>query len=245
VPAKVCAPCNFQKFQLFAKSADRKAFKPNSELRAGERGFLKSSPENQPMDRRILAQERSLPATFANDQELLHACRQGDERAWQQLLTQYERLVFSIPRSYGLASEDAADIVQIVFSALLKQLPTLRDDSNLGGWLAQVARRQTWRLLKRRKIEPVEALDQESVAQLLPTTTGEIERWELAEWLHRGLNRLGGRCQELLTALYFDGEEPSYAEIARRLQIAEGSIGPTRARCLQRLREVLGDSGSG
>jgi RNA polymerase sigma factor (sigma-70 family) len=173
------------------------------------------------------------------DSELLLACRAGDERAWQQLLDKYERLVFSIPLNYGLSREDAADIAQLAFTALIQQLATLREDSNLGGWLAQVARRQTWRVLKRRKLESVVEIEQASAAVLLPDHQGEVERWELIESLHRGLALLGERCRSLLAALYFDAEAPSYAAIAQRLGIAEGSIGPTRARCLQRLRELL------
>lgn len=173
------------------------------------------------------------------DSELLAACRTGDEQAWQALLDKYERLVYSIPLNYGLSRDDAADVAQFAFTSLLQSLDSLRDDSNLGGWLALVARRHTWRIVNRHKREPPVELDAEVTQALLPTRTNEIERWELTEWLHRGLNLVGERCRDLLTALYFEPDEPSYAQIARRLGIAEGSIGPTRARCLQRLRELL------
>jgi RNA polymerase sigma factor (sigma-70 family) len=155
------------------------------------------------------------------------------------VLDKYERLVYSIPLNYGLSQEDAADIAQIAFTALIQSLDTLRDDSNLGGWLALVARRHTWRILKRRKREVLDPLDGELTATLLPGRTNEIEHWELIEWLHRGLSLIGERCRDLLTALYFEPQEPSYAEIAERLGIAEGSIGPTRARCLKRLQVML------
>jgi RNA polymerase sigma factor (sigma-70 family) len=173
------------------------------------------------------------------DQQLLQACRAGDEQAWLYLLNKYERLVYSIPLNYGLSHEDAADIVQIVFTAFIQSLNTLHDDSNLGGWLALVTRRHTWRAIQRRRRVAVEDLDHEITSALLPNRTDEIERWELVEWLHRGLSLIGDRCRELLTALYFEGDEPSYAEIAQRLGLAEGSIGPTRARCLQRLQQML------
>jgi RNA polymerase sigma factor (sigma-70 family) len=170
---------------------------------------------------------------------LLAACRTGDAQAWQRLLDKYERLVYSIPLNYGLSADDAADISQLVFTALLEGLDGLQEDSNLGGWLALVTRRQTWRVLRRRKREPVDKLD-EVTSELIPSHQNEIERWELVEWLHRGLSLIGERCRSLLTALYFEADEPSYAEIAQRLGIAEGSIGPTRARCLKRLQEMLG-----
>jgi RNA polymerase sigma factor (sigma-70 family) len=174
-----------------------------------------------------------------SDAALLRACRAGDAQAWQQLLDKYERLVYSIPLNYGLSRDDAADITQIAFTTLIQSLDSLYEESNLGGWLALVARRQTWRLVNRRKRETLDPLDSESAAILIPSHAGEIERWELTEWLHRGLSLIGERCQQLLVALYFEPAEPSYAEIARRLGIAEGSVGPTRARCLQRLRELL------
>lgn len=175
------------------------------------------------------------------DQALLVACRAGDQQAWARLLDKYERLVYSIPLNYGLAPEDAADIAQLAFTYLLQSLATLPEDSNVGGWLATVARRHTWRLLNRRKRQaPVTELDHESTSELIPDRKNAIERWEIIEWLNAGLNQIGDRCRELLVALYFETAEPSYAEIAQRLGMAEGSVGPTRARCLQRLKEMLG-----
>ena len=75
------------------------------------------------------------------DQELIDACRAGRQDAWQEVLTRYERLVFSIPLNFGLTRADAADVAQLTFSALVEHLDRLRPDSNLGAWLATVARR--------------------------------------------------------------------------------------------------------
>lgn len=176
---------------------------------------------------------------FPSDHQLQQRCRQGDMGAWQQLMDKYERLVVSIPLNYGLSHDDAFDVAQIAFTALIQSLETLRDDSNLGGWLATVARRHTWRMVKRRQRELPDEFDSESAHALLTDRTNQIERWELIEWLNSGLNLVGERCRELITALYFEAEQPSYAEIAERLNMAEGSIGPIRARCLQRMREML------
>jgi RNA polymerase sigma factor (sigma-70 family) len=175
------------------------------------------------------------------DRELIGACRVGDARAWERLLEAYERLVFSIPLSYGLSREDAADITQATFTALLQSIDSLREDSRLGAWLATVARRQTWRLLQHRRHEsgqPIEDLE-ERVA--LAGGIDSAERWALVEWLHAGLAKLNQRCRSLLLALYFDTREPSYAELAARIGIPLGSVGPTRARCLERLKQLLGD----
>jgi DNA-directed RNA polymerase specialized sigma24 family protein len=73
------------------------------------------------------------------------------------------------------------------------------------------------------------------------TGTEDMERWELTEWLDYGLSLVGKPCRDLLSALYLDPKQPSYAEVATRLGMAVGSVGPTRIRCLNRLRRVLGE----
>jgi RNA polymerase sigma factor (sigma-70 family) len=157
------------------------------------------------------------------------------------VLDRYERLVFSIPLNHGLCHEDAADISQLTFTILIQSLDTLRPDSRLGPWLATVAKRHTWRLLERQRREStVEEDDLAESITLADETDAEIrERQELLEWLHQGLGLINKRCRDLLTALFFDPEQPSYAEVAERLEMRVGSIGPTRARCLVQLRKVL------
>jgi RNA polymerase sigma factor (sigma-70 family) len=178
-----------------------------------------------------------------DDASLLRACRAGDALAWEQLLDRYERLVYSIARNNGLSPEDAADITQITFGYLLQSLGQMTDEGNLRAWLATVAKRHSRRLLVRQLRYQSAEVDEEIMAGFLPdrTNINEIDRWELAEWLRHGLDRIDERCRQLLRALYFDPSEPSYAQVATRLDIAEGSVGPIRARCLDRLRQVLAD----
>ncbi len=181
--------------------------------------------------------------SIESDYDLIVACRNNDTNAWERLLDTYQRLVFSIPLNYGLTHDDAADITQLTFTIFLQSLETLREDSNLGAWLATVARRHTWRLLKRYHREQATS-DIEVIKDLGwndPNTTNVLERWEVLEWLHAGLTRLDDRCHKLIIALYFDPQQVSYFEIAERLGIPVGSIGPTRARCLKRLKQVLDD----
>jgi RNA polymerase sigma factor (sigma-70 family) len=177
-----------------------------------------------------------------SDLDLIRGCREGDRASWQALMDKYERLVFSIPLNYGLSREDAADISQLTFSILIQSLDTLREDSRLGAWLATVARRHTWRLLERNRREGTGGeKDLAASATLLGRAEEEIERWELLEWLNEGLSLVSEPCRRLLQALYFDPEQPSYADVAERLNMPVGSIGPTRARCLQNLRKALGE----
>ena len=160
------------------------------------------------------------------------------------MLNKYERLVYSIPLRYGLSRDDAADIAQNTFTILLESLNTLSEDSRLGAWLATVARRQSWRLLERNRREmPSENLDSADLAAraVLFGKSGadSIEHWELTELLDTGLSQIGESCRQLLLALCFQPELSSYAEVAASLGMPIGSIGPTRARCLKRLREAL------
>ena len=181
-----------------------------------------------------------------SDGDLIRRCRQGSRGAWQQLLNRYERLVYSIPLRYGLSRDDAADIAQITFTILIQSLDSLSEDSRLGSWLVTVARRHTWRLLERnrreRASERLEDADYAESAVLLGKSDADsIEHWQLTEWLDAGLSKISAACRELLLALYFQPEGSSYAEVAARLGMPVGSIGPRRARCLKSLRQVLGE----
>jgi RNA polymerase sigma factor (sigma-70 family) len=175
------------------------------------------------------------------DRDLILACKAGRAGAWDRLVAKYERLVFSIPRSYGLSREDAADVSQTTFIALIRGLDSLTEESNVKAWLATVARRHTWRLMERGRREGTGREDDLADSPWLLGDERPSERWEIIDWLDAGLSEVGEPCQKLLTALYLDASEPSYAEISERLGMPVGSIGPTRARCLRRLRAVLGD----
>jgi RNA polymerase sigma factor (sigma-70 family) len=173
------------------------------------------------------------------DRDLIRACRSGDARAWERLLDKYERLVFSISLNYGLTTDDAADVTQITFTILLQNLNILPDEIRLSSWLATVARRHTWRLLARNRREAVNPDEDLASNETLGGIVDNRERWELTEWLNQGLSMLDERCRQLLLALYFDAEPPSYADVADRLKMPIGSIGPTRARCLEQMRQSL------
>jgi RNA polymerase sigma factor (sigma-70 family) len=189
----------------------------------------------------VVKNKRSL---VESDRDLIRRCREGNAGAWHQLLNKYERLVYSIALRYGLSRDDAADIAQITFTILIQSLDSLAEDSRLGPWLATVARRHTWRLLERNRREAaserLEATDIAESAVLLGKSDAEsIEHWELTEWLDAGLSKISENCRKLLLALYFQPERSSYAEVAERLDMPIGSIGPSRARCIKRLKQVL------
>lgn len=173
----------------------------------------------------------------ATDEMLIAACRQGDQQAWQEVFTRYHRLVRSIASSYGAREHDAEEIVQISFSVLFDNIHTIRPDSTLAPWLSTIARRHTWRLLeRRRRAEPADIHD-EALAH--DDVREHAERAAADDVLRAALLQMPAKCRTLLEALYLRGDEPGYAEISRELDIPIGSIGPTRGRCLERLRAII------
>lgn len=176
-----------------------------------------------------------------DDGDLILACKRGESRAWDRLVRKYERLVFSIARSYGLSREDAADVSQLTFTILIQSLDSLTEESNVKAWLATVARRHTWRVMEKGRRERPGYGDDLADTPWLLGDEKPSERWELIDWLDNGLSEISEPCQKFLKALYLDASEPSYAEVSERLDMPVGSIGPTRARCLQSLRMALGE----
>lgn len=173
---------------------------------------------------------------MGDDDALLRACRAGDDRAWRALVDRYVRLVHAIPLRFGLPAEDAEDVVQLTFAALMSSLDRITEPHRLGAWLSTVARRQTFRHLDRRRRDAAVAARE---AADVATDRDAERRVEEIEWLHQGLAGMDERCRRLLVALYFSGPPRPYHQIAAELAMPVGSIGPTRARCLDKLRTRL------
>lgn len=178
-----------------------------------------------------------------SDDDLIQACRQGDARAWQAVVNKYKRLVFSIALNCGLSQEDAADISQITFTIMFESLDQFYADTRLAPWLATVARRHSWRLLERYRRESTkedEDLSQSLTAVIDLSSKEEMEHWATLQWLDQKFTQLDKRCQKLLLQLYFSPEHPSYAEVAAKMDMPTSSVSPIRARCLKRLKKILG-----
>lgn len=176
-----------------------------------------------------------------SDWELLQGCQRGEQAAFGAVVDRYERLVYSITRRYGLVHDDAVDVAQQTFMQMVDQIDRFHEDSNLKGWFGTVARRNAWRVLNRYDHERVESPESVTeIGELMGLQhRDELDQMFVVEWLHHGLKAIDERCQQLLDALYFSAEAPSYDDIANRLNIAKGSIGPTRKRCLAKLRTQL------
>jgi RNA polymerase sigma factor (sigma-70 family) len=181
-----------------------------------------------------------------SDKELLAACRRGEETAWEELVHRYQRLIFTIPRRAGLDEDQAADVFQEVFATLLRKLDDIDDPERLHAWLVTTARRTTWRVISKAQLSISVDDYAETLAERWAATPDNaaladevLLRLEEQHRVRRALTRLDERCQKLLKLLFYESEPPSYAEIAALLGTSEGSIGPTRARCLDKLLRLL------
>jgi RNA polymerase sigma factor (sigma-70 family) len=179
-------------------------------------------------------------------EDLVRRCQKRDSRAWSQLVDRFQNLVYSVPRRYGLNEDDAADVFQTTFQALLRNLDRIESARTLPKWLAVTASRESLRI-KRTSAKAVGAEDRGlDLDALIDSEERSAEDnailAERAELLRRHTQALNDRCRDLLTMLYLE-EDPSYQEISEQLQMPIGAIGPTRARCLEKLRKSLQEEG--
>ncbi len=167
-----------------------------------------------------------------SDRELIDSCLRGEQRAWTDLIARYERLIYSVARKLCSQPEDCADVFQRVCLDLYQNLKQLRNDQTLPAWLITVTRRRSFAFL-RGKREDV------SIEDYVAEANPQVDAVESEFLLERAVAELPARCENLIRLLYFDSEEPTYAEVSQRLGIPVASIGPTRARCLEKLRKLL------
>jgi RNA polymerase sigma factor (sigma-70 family) len=169
---------------------------------------------------------------------LVTRARTGDRQAWDQLVDRYAPLVWSICRRHRLEAADAQDAAQTVWLTLVDHLDSLRDPAALPGWVATTTRRECGRILRAAR-RPGTA-GYAPAAQTIPDEHARAAEHDLlAAERHAALREVFGQlppgCQQLLALLTAD-PPVSYAEISARLGIPVGSIGPTRRRCLDKLR---------
>ena len=168
----------------------------------------------------------------SSDRDLIESCLRGEQTGWTQLLAKYERLIYSVARALCPDREDCSDVFQNVCLALYQNLARLRSDQIVSAWLITVTRRQAYMMIRAKK-PYVQIEENELVAQAKVDLIAQEFEMELA------VARLDERCQRLIRFLYFDSSEPGYAEIAADLGMLVGSIGPTRARCLDKLKKLV------
>jgi RNA polymerase sigma factor (sigma-70 family) len=177
---------------------------------------------------------------------LVKRASDGDQAAWDALVDRYTNLLWSVARGYRLERADAADVIQVAWLRLVEHLPRLRDPERVGAWLATTVRRECLQVIATRKRRggPVE----DEILTSLPDDGAPVDARLLADERDRALWQafagMPERCQRLLRILMAD-PPPSYQDVAETLTMPVGSIGPTRARCLERLRTLLDDVNTG
>jgi RNA polymerase sigma factor (sigma-70 family) len=167
------------------------------------------------------------------DRLLIKECLNGNQAAWEELVSQYERLVYSIACAICRQRADASDVFQQVWLELYKRLPDLRNLDTLPAWLITVTRRRAYAYLKSK-------LPEVPLEQDIPEVSDQLRAIEEEHAIDRAIGQLSPRCQRLIDLLYSGVAQKSYAEISAEMDIPVSSIGPTRARCLEKLRELLG-----
>lgn len=178
-----------------------------------------------------------------SDDKLVAACQANDQGAWTALVGRYERLVYTVPTRYGLTPTEVEDVYQTVWLSLLKNLSSLRQPERVAAWLVTTARRECWE--RRRGADYERSVSATPENLNLEMDDGDhspeetVERYRRQSMLRDAVARLGERCRQLLQLLYYDVEVPTYNEIADRMEMPVGSIGPVRSRCLKKLREML------
>jgi RNA polymerase sigma factor (sigma-70 family) len=168
---------------------------------------------------------------------LLESAAHGDQAAWDAIVDRYASLLWSIARAHRLSDADAADVVQTTWLRLVENLGRIHDPDRLPGWLATTIRHECLRQIKRADRErPTDDEAWQARPAPDPAVDAALLLEERAATLWRALATLSEQCQRLLRVL-MAAPPPSYAEVSEALDIPVGSIGPTRQRCLGRLRE--------
>jgi RNA polymerase sigma factor (sigma-70 family) len=168
----------------------------------------------------------------SSDRELIASCLRGEQSAWTELIGRYQRLIYSVARGLCPGPEDCADVFQRVCMELYQSLGRIRNDQTLPAWLITVTKRSSYAVLRARKSTiPIEEFE--------VGCDVKIQQIEKAFAVERGVAELPERCRSLIELLYFDINEPSYELISQRLGMPVASIGPTRARCLEKLKKIL------
>jgi len=183
-------------------------------------------------------------AATENLVRLVAGLQAGEESAWREYIRAHGRLMIAAGRRVGIRGTDLEEIVQITSVEACRSIGSLREPARLASWTYQIAFRAAVKLRRRRG--PESAADGLLEGDFLATIAGEgpspedvAIRLEQEQWVREGFDRLEPPCRRLLEALYLETPPLGYNEVSARLQMPIGSIGPTRARCLEKLKKAL------
>jgi RNA polymerase sigma factor (sigma-70 family) len=173
------------------------------------------------------------------DPELIALCLAGDAGAWESLILRYRRLIYSVPVKFNFTAADASDVFQAICLKLIEHLHELKDETKVSAWLITTTTRQCIHVRAQRMRECSSEEDfEEPAASDINVEDIQIQTQEQQN-IRDAVEKLPDRCRRLLELLYFETANPSYEEIGRKMNMPVASIGPTRARCLEKLRTVF------
>lgn len=169
----------------------------------------------------------------------LERARNGELSALDEVVQELNPLLWHVTRAQSLTVDQAADVIQTTWLALLRRLHEIRVPQALAAWLVVTARREAWRVRNPSRQPPLEGTDiLESTPDRGPEPHERLLSDERDRILWRHFRRLSDRCRQLLRIVAMV-ERPDYSVVAEALEMPRGSIGPTRGRCLAKLREML------
>jgi RNA polymerase sigma factor (sigma-70 family) len=184
-----------------------------------------------------------------HDSELAHSVNGaivGDSTAWDDLVDRFSTFIWAIARGQGLSPTDAAEVSQTTWLRLAEHIGEINDPLRVGAWLATTARRESIRIARLGAryvlVDPWEYVDETATEEELDE---ELVTQERDLVIQHALALLPSRCRELLNALVLADPPLTYKQISEESDMAIGSIGPTRARCLEHLKELIDEVESG
>lgn len=175
---------------------------------------------------------------------LVRAAGAGDEHAWNSLVEQFSGLLWAVARSYRLDDATAADVVQECWYRLARNLDQIREPGRVAAWLTTTAKHESLRVLRRLDRQQPTDFEDERLLGVDSAADEALLDDERVDHLYEAMTRLSPKCQQLLRLCLAEPKIP-YEEIAAIVDIPVGSIGPTRQRCLAKLRDILQTKGMG
>ncbi len=173
--------------------------------------------------------------------DLVAACRRGDPDGWEEALKRYGRLIWSVALRSGAKGDQAEEVFQRTWAALVESIHELKQPERLASWIASTTRHHALRLFaeedRQRRICSIEDTPDSTEPEAPVDTEGDLLNLEQGAALHQALDLLDPRCQNLLRLLFFAEPPLDYQEVAARTGMAVGSIGPIRSRCLKKLKK--------
>ncbi len=186
------------------------------------------------------------PVLAKSDADLVRECRDGSQRAWDDLTARYQRLIYAIPRRAGLSEEQAADVFQEVFLTLFEKLDEIEQPDRIRSWIVTTAKFKTWAIVRASKgiyspdTEEEMELEMATLRDNAPLADEMLIELEQQHLIRTALTLLDERCRMIVSMLYLEPDAASYAEVAASVGVGETSISPLRSRCLKKLAKLLG-----